>query len=37
VPEAADRCADCGTPAGADDAYCRACGAALDVRVQTPR
>jgi predicted PurR-regulated permease PerM len=23
------RCPDCGTPAGADDAYCRACGAAL--------
>jgi AI-2E family transporter len=23
-------CPDCGRPAGADDAYCRACGAAVD-------
>ncbi len=32
---APDRCPDCGAPANADDAYCRACGASLEPRVTT--
>jgi predicted PurR-regulated permease PerM len=34
---ASPRCADCGAPAGAADAYCRACGASLEDRVEAPR
>jgi predicted PurR-regulated permease PerM len=32
-----DRCPDCGTPAGREDAFCRACGASLEPKVHTPR
>jgi predicted PurR-regulated permease PerM len=32
-----ERCPDCGTLAGADDAYCRMCGAALSPRVAARR
>jgi predicted PurR-regulated permease PerM len=31
-----DRCPDCGAPAGADDTFCRSCGASLEPRVKTP-
>ncbi len=30
-----DRCPDCGTEAGAGDAYCRSCGASLEPRVRS--
>jgi predicted PurR-regulated permease PerM len=33
---ASDRCPDCGTPASGGDAFCRACGASLELRVKTP-
>ena len=32
-----ERCPECGTPAGGDDAYCRMCGTALAPRVGAPR
>jgi predicted PurR-regulated permease PerM len=32
----ADRCPDCGAPAGPRDAYCRSCGASLEPRVKMP-
>jgi predicted PurR-regulated permease PerM len=35
-PEA-DRCPDCGATAGADDAYCRTCGASLEPHVGARR
>jgi predicted PurR-regulated permease PerM len=36
LPLGPDRCPDCETPAGPDDAYCRSCGASLEPRVRTP-
>ena len=32
----AARCPDCNAPAGADDAFCRACGSSLEPPVRTP-
>jgi predicted PurR-regulated permease PerM len=32
----ADRCPDCGEPAGHRDAFCRCCGASLEPRVRAP-
>jgi predicted PurR-regulated permease PerM len=32
----ADRCADCGAPAGAGDSFCRSCGSSLEPRVRMP-
>jgi predicted PurR-regulated permease PerM len=31
-----ERCPDCGTVAGPDDAFCSSCGASLEPRVRTP-
>jgi predicted PurR-regulated permease PerM len=31
-----ERCAECGAPAGPQDAYCRSCGASLEPRVRMP-
>jgi predicted PurR-regulated permease PerM len=36
LPLGPDRCPECDTPAGPDDAYCRSCGASLEPRVRTP-
>jgi predicted PurR-regulated permease PerM len=36
LPLAPDRCPECGTPASGGDAFCRACGASLELRVKTP-
>ena len=36
IPIGPDRCPDCGLDAGADDAYCRSCGASLQPKVGTP-
>jgi predicted PurR-regulated permease PerM len=36
LPIGPDRCPDCGTPAGPDDAFCRSCGASLEPKVRTP-
>ena len=33
---ALERCPDCGTAAGPNDAYCRSCGASLEPRVKLP-
>jgi predicted PurR-regulated permease PerM len=35
-PTGLERCPDCGTAAGPDDAYCRSCGASLEPRVKLP-
>ena len=35
-PTAIERCPDCGTAAGPNDAYCRSCGASLEPRVKLP-
>jgi len=35
-PSGLERCPDCGTAAGANDAYCRSCGASLEPRVKLP-
>jgi len=35
-PTGLERCPDCGTPAGSNDAYCRSCGASLEPRVKLP-
>jgi predicted PurR-regulated permease PerM len=35
-PLSPDRCPDCGTASGRDDAFCRSCGASLEPRVRTP-
>jgi predicted PurR-regulated permease PerM len=36
LPLSPDRCPDCGTVAGRDDAFCRSCGASLEPRVRSP-
>jgi predicted PurR-regulated permease PerM len=36
LPLSPDRCPDCGTVAGRDDAFCRSCGASLEPQVRTP-
>jgi predicted PurR-regulated permease PerM len=35
-PTGLERCPDCGTAAGPNDAYCRSCGASLEPRVKLP-
>jgi predicted PurR-regulated permease PerM len=35
LPLGPDRCPDCNTPAGPDDAFCHKCGASLEPRVRT--
>jgi predicted PurR-regulated permease PerM len=35
IPLGPDRCPDCGTPPGPDDAFCRSCGASLEPQVRT--
>ncbi|HUA06975.1 MAG TPA: AI-2E family transporter [Solirubrobacteraceae bacterium] len=35
-PPGLERCPDCGTAAGPNDAYCRSCGASLEPRVKLP-
>ena len=37
APPPTQRCADCGRPAGEDDAYCRTCGASLAPPVSARR
>ncbi len=36
MPLGPDRCPDCNTPAGPDDAFCHKCGASLEPQVRTP-
>jgi predicted PurR-regulated permease PerM len=37
APPEPDRCPDCGTLAGREDAFCRTCGASLEPKVHSPR